>query len=284
MVCPVMDYGSAIWGFKTYDKLEQVHNRAMRFFAGVHRLCPKPGFTGDMGWLDCLSRWKIERTRFWNRLVKTDDNRLVKRVFLWDIDQYTSTNKGNFVSHVNQICSETDLKHCFSRNTEIDLKLVTEKLQEKFASKWQNSCNMAKLDLYREIKTTFGVAKYLTLNIDRYEKALLSQLRYGILPLRVETGRYVGENHDDRICTLCDSNIVEDQIHFVFHCKKYKNFREELNNKAKQRLDNWDDLQDIEKLIYMFDNMTRVFAKYIRNIFILRRDTLYKSTLLLCRL
>ncbi len=49
MVCPVMDYGSAIWGCKGYDKLDQVHHRAIRFFTGVHRLCPIPGYVGDMG-------------------------------------------------------------------------------------------------------------------------------------------------------------------------------------------------------------------------------------------
>ena len=278
MVCPVMDYGSAIWGFKSYDKLEQIHNRAMRFFAGVHRLCPIPGFTGDMGWVDCLSRWKIERVRLWNRLINTDDCRLVKKVFLWDKETHINTNKDNFVSHLKQICSDVDLKQCFLNNVKIDLKVVKEKLSERLATKWQTSCNMAKLDLYREIKPTFGVEKYLTLNIDRYEKALLSQLRYGILPLRVETGRFVGEKHTDRICTLCDSNIVEDQIHFLFHCKKYDNLREELNTKARMSSNRWDDLQDVEKLIYLFDNMTRALAKYTRSIFVIRRNTLYKST------
>ncbi len=35
LVCPVMDYGAAVWGMKTYDKLDQVQNRVLRFFAGV---------------------------------------------------------------------------------------------------------------------------------------------------------------------------------------------------------------------------------------------------------
>ncbi len=109
LVCPVMDYGSAVWGMKSYDKLDQVHHRAMRFFAGVHRLCPKPGFIGDMGWLDNLSRWKIDRIRFWNCLINTDNDRLVKKVFLWDKEMYTKSNKSNFMSHVKQICSEFDL-------------------------------------------------------------------------------------------------------------------------------------------------------------------------------
>ena len=35
-VTTIMDYSSAIWGFKQYDKLDTIHNRAMRAFLGEH--------------------------------------------------------------------------------------------------------------------------------------------------------------------------------------------------------------------------------------------------------
>ncbi len=232
LVCPVMDYGSAVWGTKSYDKLDHVHNRAMRLFAGVHRLCPISGFTGDMGWLDNLGRWKIERIRLWNRLLDTNNDRLVKKVFLWDREMYTNTNKSNFISHVKQICCEANLKTSFQDNTRIDLNYVRQHLFQKLSSTWLSSCTkMSKLDLYSQIKPTFGIEPFLTLNIDRYEKSLLSQLRYGILPLRVETGRFGGEKHCDRICTLCNSGSVEDEIHFLFHCSLYDTQREGLNRR-----------------------------------------------------
>ena len=62
---------------------------------------------------------------------------------------------------------------------------------------------MRKLDVYSCIKKQFGFEKYFKLNIDK-DESLLSQLRYGILPLRVETGRFVGETFEKRICTLCN--------------------------------------------------------------------------------
>ena len=34
LVCPVMDYGASIWGGKSYDTLNNVFNRAQRFFHG----------------------------------------------------------------------------------------------------------------------------------------------------------------------------------------------------------------------------------------------------------
>ena len=60
----------------------------------------------------------------------------------------------------------------------------------------------------------------------RSHRSLLAQLRSGILPLRLETGRFQNirdENTghfqklkvEERVCTLCNLNCIEDEIHFV---------------------------------------------------------------------
>ena len=150
-------------------------------------------------------------------------------------------------------------------------------LFERMSIKWSDSCvNMSKLDLYKQIKNTFGAERYLTLNIDRYEKSLLSQLRYGILPLRIETGRFVNEDRCERLCKLCNSGNIEDQIHFLFHCKLYDVQREELFIKARNVVDRWDNLSDIVKLKFLFQDMTRTLGKFVKNIFLLRRNKLYR--------
>ncbi len=101
-----MDYGAAIWGGKAYDNLSNVFNRAQRFFTGVHRLCPIDGFTGDMGWPSNRVRWKLETLRLWNRLVGTDKNRLLYKVFNWDMTCHQNSNKSNFAARVKQILCE----------------------------------------------------------------------------------------------------------------------------------------------------------------------------------
>ena len=277
MVCPVMDYGSAIWGMKNYDKLEQVHHRAIRFFTGVHRLCPIPGYVGDMGWIDNVSRWKIERIRLWNRLIDTENERLVKKIFAWDCEVFNRTNKSNFVSYVKQICSELNFNDCFTNQQKLDLSALRIRLTESMGEKWRDrALSKDKLIVYNQIKTSFGVDNFLLLNIDRYERSLLSQLRYGILPLRVETGRFVGESHNDRTCTLCKSNNVENETHFLFYCDLYKIQRQELYTKARELYNDWDTMTDYTKLINLFDTMTRKFAKYVKSIFLIRRNTIYR--------
>ena len=170
-----------------------------------------------------------------------------------------------------------NLNDCFTNNRTIDLNVVRQKLTEKLEIKWlANAASKDKLNVYNQIKSTFGAEKYLILNIDRYEKSLLSQLRYGILPLRVETGRFIGERHDERICTLCSSGNIEDQFHFLFHCNLYDAYREQLYIRARVVIDRWDDLSDCDKLSSLFSDLTRPLARYVKNIFILRRNTIYK--------
>ena len=60
LVWPVIEYGSAIWGTKSFSCINAVHNRAMRFFLWVGRYTPNADVAGEMGWVSTNSRqWKI---------------------------------------------------------------------------------------------------------------------------------------------------------------------------------------------------------------------------------
>ena len=63
-------------------------------------------------------------------------------------------------------------------------------------------------------KSDFKTENLLLLNLTRSECSYLVQLRIGNLPLRTETGRYSNEKVEERICTLCTSGLVEDEIYF----------------------------------------------------------------------
>ena len=49
-VTPIFEYCSLIWAHKVINKLENVQNRAMRTYLGVHRFSPLHCIYGDMGW------------------------------------------------------------------------------------------------------------------------------------------------------------------------------------------------------------------------------------------
>ncbi len=77
--------------------------------------------------------------------------------------------------------------------------------------------------------------------MNRAQRSYLAQLRYGILPLNIETDRWQATQLDKRIC---NSNSVENEEHFIFHYNKYNNtrlnFYQQICNKIPSFLNNSD--------------------------------------------
>ena len=48
VVWPVVSYGAAVWGFKSFSCINVVHNRAMRYFLGVGKYTPNTALAGEM--------------------------------------------------------------------------------------------------------------------------------------------------------------------------------------------------------------------------------------------
>lgn len=44
---------------------------------------------------------------------------------------------------------------------------------------------------------------YLEMHISKSLRSIIAQFRYGILPIRIKTGRYKREPFDKRICNFC---------------------------------------------------------------------------------
>ncbi len=276
LVAPVTDYGSAIWGFKSYSELDKVQQRALRFFTGVHKFAPTVGYTGDMGWLSNRGRWKLNTLRFWNRLVTLDDTRLTKKIFRWDMNEHNISNKSNFCSQVKQVLCDINMKDCYSRLEPVDIDLGEKHILTGEEIKWSNDVTkFSKLDLLADIKQSFGSEKYLRIDLDRYDKSLLSQFRCGILPIEIETGRYKNLARKDRICTLCNTGEIENQVHFALYCPVYNHLRVEFVNTCRNRILGWDILTDIGKISFLFNHEPRLFGKYLKKSFLHRKSLLY---------
>ncbi len=106
-VVPILDYSASSWGYRQFQSIENVQNRALRYFLGVHRFTPILAMYGDTGWIPSRVRRWGTILRYWNRLITMDDNRLTKKVFIHDY------NIG-----VNNWSS--DVKHILSRHKPIN--------------------------------------------------------------------------------------------------------------------------------------------------------------------
>ena len=217
-VVPILDYGAAVWGYKFQAGAEVVQHRAIKYFLGVHRFAANSMIEGDMGWLSCTSRRKLAMLNFWNRLVKCPVNRLLYKVFMWDISFVDQNNSWAF--EIFDIMETLGYTSAFASKSTIDMQSAFNKSLILEQSKWNIArFEMPKLRYYNLYKSYFETEEYVYINISKRLRSVLAQFRAGILPLEVELGRYSGKPLKERLCSFCTLQKVEDEYHFFVHLR-----------------------------------------------------------------
>ena len=127
-----------------------------------------------------------------------------------------------------------------------------------------------------EVKTEFEQKHYIKLNLEKNEWSYLAQFRCGILPIRIETGRYIGERPDDKPCRFCSAQEIENESHFLLDCTFYSEIRtfifcDLLTSNSSVNLDN----QEKERYLMTHVHCTRQMAKYLVHAFQKRRRAIF---------
>ena len=82
---------------------------------------------------------------------------------------------------------------------------------------------------------------------NRGHRSALAQFRSGILPLGIETGRFLNIPREFRLYIMCDKNEIEDETHFLFQCKMYDELREILYIIVQPRFPKFEPLPNKER-------------------------------------
>ena len=278
-VVPVMDYSAGVWGYSNYNKPNTVHNRAIRSFLGVHKYTSNIAINGDVGWTPPAVRRKIEMLKLFNRLMHLDKDRLTYRIFKWD---WSHKNK-TWGWSIRRILKDANLDIHIDLNMPYDnfdsvIQEVHEQLMLKEVDKWKKDLlSQSKLRFYRTFKTEFETEKYVKSCYSKSNRSFIAQIRSGVLPLKVEVGRFTHIPAEQRICDICKAS-VEDELHFIFQCPVYENLRTDLFNHVSQLYD-ITNMEETEMLrIFMCeDKVVNKFANFIRNCFLKRNSLLYNS-------
>ena len=139
----------------------------------------KPSMMGDMGWTDIYIKEWLCMLRYWNKVIIMDSARLERRIFMWDY------NKGGDNWSLNCV-------HVYRNKTWCDIKEIENRLIDNYVTKWKSTIEKTpKLRTYIMFKDIFEPETYIIKCMSRRRRSLMSQFRTGILPLEIETGRYV---------------------------------------------------------------------------------------------
>ena len=144
---------------------------------------------------------------------------------------FDNNGKRNWVTGVRELLCKCGFGHVWeNQNVQYKSSFIisfTQRLKDIYLQTWIASLNLAnKCFYYRMFKYEITQEEYLSkVNVKKFRMAL-SRFRCSSHDLFVETGRYLNINRNERICTLCNLNVVEDEYHFLLVCPLYLHLRE----------------------------------------------------------
>jgi len=291
LVQPIIDYGAAIWGHKSFSCIQTVQNRAMRYYLGVGRRTPNVALQGEMGWLGNDQRQWVCVTRQWCRFRNMQDMRINKAIFKW-AHRYAIQGAKNSQKMIMAFYHSIDMDNLCNIQEDLQFKYLKEDLilalSNHYETVWLEKLHHEsagrgagrnKLRTYRKFKHSIYTETYVSAPMSKRPRSALAKFRCGVAPLRLETGRYTRTPEEERLCSLCDLNEVESEEHCLIRCELYPDIQGHLFNAAILINPEFPVLSDTEKLCFILSDTNMVFttAKACQEILTRRSAIIYNA-------
>jgi hypothetical protein len=198
-----------------------------------------------------------------------DESRITKRVFNCDYRKGKCWSK-----QVKDILCSVNLDQSYVTKDVCELRNFERQIVNQRNIEWNNLLvSKPKLRTYVKFKSCIKQEQYIFIR-NRKKRSLLAQFRLGILPLNIETGRFRNVPADERLCEVCNDNLVENEFHFVCICTEYENVRQRLFGSIQ--LEEFNVMPNEEKFVYLVKFEHKKLSEYIEEAWNIRKNILYQ--------
>ena len=211
-VLPILSYGCEVWfGNCCKDETkrrwakaaEQVHKDFLRGILGVSRRAPTAAVLTEFGTYPLAVHWAKVAARFQKRAQCMEDDRPVR----WAATYWGVPGSDTDVTDTENTAAAEEVRLFKESCTTPGLTLVPE--------------------YFRDVKLQEGLEPYLWhVKIASHRRAL-ALLRLNCSQLRVCTDRIKKPKppREERVCRLCSTGAVEDELHILTTCPAMSGFR-----------------------------------------------------------
>lgn len=227
-VCPMLLYGSELWGLEARETIERVQYYLCKRFLNISFRANNNAVLGECGRYPLYIETAKRAIKYWNKILHMPTHRYVRKCYkmLYYLD---SVGQHNWATEVKNILCINGFGYIweeqFISNEKMFLKEFSQCLRDQFEQKWREGIETShKLELYKEYKFSFTFERYLdVLKISKY-RHIFSTFRLSCHCLKIETGRHRCIEKENRNCPFCIIPI-EDEYHFLLVCNKYCDLR-----------------------------------------------------------
>jgi hypothetical protein len=293
MIKPILLYGSEIWSYALFgirnSKNIQAHNIAQRYHSkkpeiescqlkycksllGLPRNTDNCVAYGELGvyplYIEAIDRM----LKYWHALEKNTSNVLLHDAYAC-VKVLHQKGANTWLSFANSIRDITG-----SRNTRAptldEIRALKTKMRKLYRQYWETnlqsdtksrSIHGRKLRTYRKFKTIFGTETYLISCTNPNWRMSLTRFRASAHRLAIEMGRRSRTALENRLCTKCHLNMIEDEWHFLFVCPLYQDVREIMMNLILNKSPQFHQLDNDDQLCWLMSNQDREIITALAN-------------------
>ena len=146
------------------------------------------------------------------------------------------------------------------------IRRYTTEMREKYLSFWRHSLeNSKKLEFYKTFKDEYSTSDYLYQLRHYDERNNFVKFKISNHKLMIEHGRYQIDHlpKENRLCALCNSHQVEDEIHFLFQCNKYLVQRQAFINQSNRIIPDFDKKSSPESIKLIMNSKEHHVNKFV---------------------
>lgn len=196
---------------------------------------------GELGFWRVKARRDYARLRYWGRLVELKQDSLLGRVYRERKREDDEKNDPkSWCRGTRNLLKQLGLfdywkKQNLGGSLQQWKNKVRKILRGREEQQWrQRVLKKDKLCFYSKLKFRLMPEPYLfNRSIPKLGRYLITSLRSGTHKLRIETGRYVDEAREERVCEMCGGDHIEDEKHFLTDCRAYEDMRAVMYNKIR---------------------------------------------------
>ncbi len=216
----VMSYACEIWGFHPSSDVEKVHLSFCKNILGVHKKTSNDMIYAELGRypLNIIRKFRI--FKYWMKLVNSD-NCILKNCY-----ENMVENEDIWLVNIRRELNTIGLGYIWNLESigTYHYNIIVKRISDIYLqSLYGRIAASPKCNLYRYLTHDFKLQSYL-FKAGRHTKEL-TQIRLSAHKLQIEYGRYRNIDRQDRKCTLCNLNDVEDEFHFILKCPVYNDLR-----------------------------------------------------------
>jgi hypothetical protein len=275
-ISPVLEYGAEIWGFgnnKETTSLEKIQLQFLKIILGVKKSTSTLALYGETGRFPIALRFKVKQAKYWARIMGLPADNIVKLAYntLRELD---ACGYDNWVTNIRLMLETRNLNcHWEAQESVSNREFLSEfktGLYDDYKTQWSAEIrNIEKhpvLRFYTRFKEEHLLEPYLFNIRDFKTRRALSQIRLSSHCLKIETGRHSKPKLpvDARICTLCDKQAIEDEVHALNDCAAYERDRQAFRAAVTRKLGY---LPTLIQLLQCSDpDIIFQFGKFVTNI------------------